>query len=195
MGGWNTKSVMSPNLLVVDRNKQARASPCDRATLPYHSYTTTIPPIALLYHKYHFYIIPLSSHSSLCWAPLGSCCRQMCENCLRLFGHRPLASALPFFLSRQSFGYGPRAKRSRSATRAGLVGYRFETAHNAIAPMRQPGAYSRELGSVAAGSGRAADRRSARQWFCTQRLRHCGCPAAQAPAVRISRGVFPVQRL
>jgi hypothetical protein len=71
-----------------------------------------------------------------------------------LFGHRPLASPLPFFLSQQSFGYGPRAKRSRSATRAGLVGYRFETAHNAIAPMRQPGAYirSRELGSVAEGA-------------------------------------------
>jgi hypothetical protein len=73
---------------------------------------------------------------------------------LRLFGHRPLASPLPFFLSQQSFGYGPRAKRSRSATRAGLVGYRFETAHNAIAPMRQPEAYirSRELGSVAEGA-------------------------------------------
>ena len=78
----------------------------------------------------------------------------MRENCLRLFGNRPLASALPFFLSQQSFGYGPGAKRLRSATRAGLVGYRFETAHNAIAPIRQPGAYirSRELGSGTEGA-------------------------------------------
>src|SRR5215475_4490099 len=58
MGGWNRKSVMSPNLLVVDRNQQAGASPCDRATLPisllYHYYTTnttTIPQISLLYHS------------------------------------------------------------------------------------------------------------------------------------------------
>src|SRR5262249_2027781 len=58
MGGWNKKSVMSPNLLVVDRDKQAGASPCDRATLPisllYHYYTTnttTIPQISLLYHS------------------------------------------------------------------------------------------------------------------------------------------------
>jgi hypothetical protein len=50
------------------------------------------------------------------------------------------------FLSQQSFGYGPRAKRSRSNTRAGLVGYLFETAHNAIAPMRQAGAaFERDL--------------------------------------------------
>jgi hypothetical protein len=35
------------------------------------------------------------------------------------------------FLSQQSFGYCPRAKRSRSNTRAGLVGYLFEMAHNA----------------------------------------------------------------
>jgi hypothetical protein len=71
-----------------------------------------------------------------------------------LFGHRPLASALPFFLSQQSFGYGPRAKRSRSATRAGLAGYLFEATHNAIAPIWQPGAYirSRELGSVVEGA-------------------------------------------
>src|SRR5262245_40706145 len=43
------------------------------------------------------------------------------------------------FLSQQSFGYCPRAKRSRSNTHAGVVGYLFETAHNAIAPMWQPG--------------------------------------------------------
>src|SRR5262249_38670721 len=39
------------------------------------------------------------------------------------------------FLSQQSFGYCPRAKRLRSNTGAGIVGYLFETAHNAIAPM------------------------------------------------------------
>ena len=54
------------------------------------------------------------------------------------------------FLSQQSFGYCPRAKRSRSNTRAGPVGYLFETVHNAIAPVWQPGAYIRscELSSV-----------------------------------------------
>jgi hypothetical protein len=57
------------------------------------------------------------------------------------------------FLSQQSFGYCPRAKRSRSNTRAGVVGYLFETAHQAIAPMWQPGAYIRscELRSVVEG--------------------------------------------
>jgi hypothetical protein len=66
----------------------------------------------------------------------------------------PFSSASLFFLSQQSFGYGPRAKRSRSATRAGLAGCLFETAHNAIAPIWQPGAYirSRELGSVVEGA-------------------------------------------
>src|SRR6516165_3458988 len=59
--------------------------------------------------------------------------------------HQPLT-----FLSQQSFGYCPRAKRSRSNTDAGVVGYLFETAHNAIAPMWQPGAYIRscELSGV-----------------------------------------------
>ena len=54
------------------------------------------------------------------------------------------------FLSQQSFGYCPRAKCSRSNTRTGLVGYLFETAHNAIAPVWQPGPYIRscELSSV-----------------------------------------------
>src|SRR5215831_8650700 len=97
MGGWNRKSVMSPNLLVVDRNKQAGASPCGRATLPisllYHYYTTnttTIPQISLLYHShYHSTVL-------LCWAPLVHAADRCEGNCLRLFGHRPLASALPF---------------------------------------------------------------------------------------------------
>ena len=73
---------------------------------------------------------------------------------VRLFGNRSPLSALPFFLSQQPFGHGPRAKRSRGTTRAGLVGYLFETAHNAIAPIRQPGAYIRsgELGSVVEGA-------------------------------------------
>ena len=51
------------------------------------------------------------------------------------------------FLSQQSFGYCPHAKRSRSNTRAGLVGYLFEMVHNAIAPVWQPGALV-ELSSV-----------------------------------------------
>jgi hypothetical protein len=54
------------------------------------------------------------------------------------------------FLSQQSFGYCPRAKRLRSNTGAGVVRDLFETAHNAIAPMWQPEAYIRscELSSV-----------------------------------------------
>src|SRR5215471_5175372 len=54
------------------------------------------------------------------------------------------------FLGQQSFGYCPRAKRSRSNARAGVVGYLFETAYKAIAPIWQPGAYIRscELSSV-----------------------------------------------
>src|SRR5262244_2703289 len=73
---------------------------------------------------------------------------------MQLFGNRSPLSALPFFLSQQPFGHGPRAKRSRGTTRAGLVGYLFEAAHNAIAPIRQPGAYIRsgELGSVVEGA-------------------------------------------
>jgi hypothetical protein len=53
-------------------------------------------------------------------------------------------------LRSQSFGYCPRAKRSRSSTRAGVVGHLFETAHKAIAPTWQSGAYIRscELSSV-----------------------------------------------
>ena len=64
-----------------------------------------------------------------------------------VIGWRPLFLT---FLGQQSFGYCPRAKRSRSNTRAGVVGYLFETAYKAIAPMWQPGAYIRscELSSV-----------------------------------------------
>src|SRR5215472_4009341 len=74
MGGWNTKSVMSPNLLVVDRNKQAGASPCDRATLPYHSYTTTIPQISLLYHSI---IIPQFFCAGRLWFMLPTDVREL----------------------------------------------------------------------------------------------------------------------
>ena len=54
------------------------------------------------------------------------------------------------FLNEQSFGYRPRAKDSRSNTRARVIGHLFETAHHAIAPMWQPGTYIRscELSSV-----------------------------------------------
>ena len=64
-----------------------------------------------------------------------------------VIGWRPLFLT---FLGQQSFGYCPRAKRSRSNTRAGVVGYLFETAYKAIAPVWQPGAYIRscELSSV-----------------------------------------------
>src|SRR5262249_53084054 len=98
MGGWNTKSVMSPNLLVVDRNKQAGASPCDRAALPYHSYSTTIPPVPLplLYHKYHFYIAPLSFHSSLCWAPLVHAADR-CERMLAIVRPSPAGVRITLF--------------------------------------------------------------------------------------------------
>src|SRR6516162_4707944 len=64
--------------------------------------------------------------------------------------HGPRPSAVVSNFPQQSFGYCPRAKRSRGNTRAGLVGYLFETVHNAIAPVWHPGAYIRscELSSV-----------------------------------------------
>ena len=55
MGGSNTKSVMPPKLLFVDRNEQARASPCDRATL--------LALLPLLYHQYHYYTTNITSIS------------------------------------------------------------------------------------------------------------------------------------
>jgi hypothetical protein len=58
------------------------------------------------------------------------------------------------FLSQHSLRHCPRAKRSYSHTRAGLVGYLFEAAHKAIAPMWQPGSYIRpcELSSIVEGT-------------------------------------------
>jgi len=101
-----------------------------------------------------------------------------------LFGNRsraalPFSSASLFFLSQQSFGYGPRAKRSRSATRAGLVGYRFETAHNAIAPIWQPGTCirSRELGSVVEGA-HSNDARKVNGWL-EQEICHVAEPLSR----------------
>jgi hypothetical protein len=89
-----------------------------------------------------------------------------------LFGNRSRVSALPFFLSQQSFGYCPRAKRSRSTTRAGLVGYLFETANKTIAPIWRPGAYIRsgELGSIVEGA-HSNDARKAKGWL-EHELRH-----------------------
>src|SRR5262249_8142686 len=54
------------------------------------------------------------------------------------------------FLSQQAFRDCPHATRLPHNPRAGVVGDLFETAHNAIAPMWQPGAYIRscELSSV-----------------------------------------------
>jgi hypothetical protein len=104
-----------------------------------------------------------------------------------LFGNRSRASALRFFLSQtlflsqQSFGYGPRAKRSRSATGAGLVGYPLETPHNAIAPIWQPGACIRpgELGSVAEGA-HSNDARKANGWF-EHEICHAADPLSRWP--------------
>src|SRR5690242_8446223 len=58
------------------------------------------------------------------------------------------------FLSQQSFGYGPGAKCPRGNTRAGVVGYLLETAHQAIAPMRQARANigSREVSGIVEGA-------------------------------------------
>jgi len=44
--------------------------------------------------------------------------------------------------------------RETCVARAGLVGHLFETAHNTIAPMRQPGTYKRscKLRSVVEGA-------------------------------------------
>jgi hypothetical protein len=93
MGGWNKKSVMSPKLLVVDRNKQAGASPLRSG---HTSHITTIP---LLYHQYHYYTTNITSisfhyHSTvlLCWAPLvhaaDRCERTACD-CSAIARWRP----------------------------------------------------------------------------------------------------------
>jgi hypothetical protein len=91
---------------------------------------------------------------------------------LAIIGDRSRASALRFFLSQQSFSNCPRAKRSRSTTRAGLAGYLFETAHNTIAPIWQPRAYIRssELGSIVEGA-HSNDARKAKGWL-EHELRH-----------------------
>src|SRR5262249_25778692 len=83
--------------------------------------------------------------------------------------HQPLT-----FLSQQSFGYCPRAKRSRSNTHAGVVGYLFETAHNAIAPMRQPGAYIRscELSGVVERAHSNVARKT--KGWVEHKIRHAG---------------------
>src|SRR5262252_3994942 len=67
------------------------------------------------------------------------------------------------FLSQQSFGYCPRAKRSRSNTHAGVVGYLFETAHNAIAPMWQRGPTYVRANSAASSSVRTVTSRASRR--------------------------------
>src|SRR5262245_45931579 len=116
MGGWNRKSVMSPNLLVVDRNKQAGASPCDRATLPYHSYTTTIPPIPLLYHKYHFYISPRPHYPfSLAGSPSAMAHAQNARAALRALASSDIASRRRTTRSRLCGNRGPTYVRANSA--------------------------------------------------------------------------------
>jgi hypothetical protein len=49
-----------------------------------------------------------------------------------LFGNRSLVFALLFFLGQQSFGYCPRAKRSRSNARAAVVGASSPTIHTLL---------------------------------------------------------------
>src|SRR5262245_30744051 len=92
--------------------------------------------------------------------------------------HQPLT-----FLSQQSFGYCPRAKRSRSNTHAGVVGYLFETAHHAIAPMWQPGAYIRscELSGVVERAHSNVARKT--KGWVEHKIRH---------AVGNSRGIIAV---
>src|SRR5262245_35127044 len=55
MGGWNTKSVMPPKLIVVPLRSGHTS-----ISLLYHSYTTPIP---LLYHQYHYYTTNITSIS------------------------------------------------------------------------------------------------------------------------------------
>jgi hypothetical protein len=76
------------------------------------------------------------------------------------------------FLSQQAFGYCPRAKRSRSDTRAGFLGYLFETTHHAIASLWQPGAYIRscELSSVVERAQSNIARKT--QWWLEHEIRH-----------------------
>jgi hypothetical protein len=76
------------------------------------------------------------------------------------------------FLGQQPFGYCPRAKRPRSNTRAGVVGYFFETAHHAIAPMWQPGPYIRssELCSVVEGAHSNVARKT--KWWLEHEIPH-----------------------
>jgi len=56
-------------------------------------------------------------------------------------GSNPARLTSLSLLGQQSFGYGPGAKCPRGNMGAGVVGYLFETAHQAIAPTRQAGAH------------------------------------------------------
>jgi hypothetical protein len=86
---------------------------------------------------------------------------------MRFSVHTPLT-----FLDQQPFGYCPRAKRPRSNTRAGVVGYFFETAHHAIAPMWQPGPYIRssELCSIVEGAHGNVARKT--KWWLEHEIPH-----------------------
>src|SRR5262245_23506076 len=142
---------MSPNLLVVDRNKQAGASPCDRATLPisllYHYYTTnttTIPQISLLYHSI---IIPQFFCAGRLWFMLPRCERTACD-CSAIARWRPhylfsLASSPSAMAHAQNARAAPRALASsdiasrRRTTRSLLCGNRGPTyvhANSAASP-------------------------------------------------------------
>jgi hypothetical protein len=86
---------------------------------------------------------------------------------MRFSVHTPLT-----FLDQQPFGYCPRAKRPRSNTRAGVVGYFFQTAHHAIAPMWQPGPYIRssELCSIVEGADGNVARKT--KWWLEHEIPH-----------------------
>src|SRR5215475_2045354 len=80
MGGWNTKSVMSPNLLVVDainRRERPLRSGHTSISLLYHYYTTnttTIPQISLLYQSI---IIPQFLCAGRLWFMLPTDVREL----------------------------------------------------------------------------------------------------------------------
>src|SRR5262249_23352062 len=192
MGGWNTKSVMSPNLLVVDRNKQAGASPCDRATLPYHSYyTTTIP---LLYHQFHYYTTNITSisvhyHStvSLCWAPLvhaaDRCERTACD-CSAIARWRP---HYPFSLagSPSAMAHAQNARAALRALASSDIASRRRTTRSRLCGNRGP-TYVR-ANSAASSRVRTVATRVRRRGGST-RTPSCRGKSRGIIAVLVSRG-------
>ena len=104
--------------------------------------------------------------------PAGDCRTITSSSLTSVGGMNQRRTAKELWNHTRTFGYGPHAKSSRSATRAGLVGCLFETAHNTIAPIWQPGAYIRssELSSIVEGA-HSNDARTAKGWL-EHELRH-----------------------